>query len=200
MKSKTPALNARNKRRNNAKVDRASGKAVSLAPEPSLPKTSGFLLELARRNDPLGLAQRAWRNLNLIEAAYEAGHEAHVVTQLVQTLLALIVFPKEKKFFEHFSLVTLDELERSGWPRPKQMIGTTDTIGVLFRHMRNAVSHGNLVFYGDSKDGPNSRELSEIIIEFSDRRNESVPFDWRVTIDGPNLKRFLWHIFDFLDD
>jgi hypothetical protein len=157
-------------------------------------------LELAPRNDPLGLAQRAWKNLNLIEGAYDARHEGHVVTQLVQTLLALIVFPKAKKFFRHFSPVLLDDLEERGWPRPKQIIGTTDTIGCLFKHMRNAVCHGHLVFYGDPKDKANSRKLSEITIEFSDRKNDASPFDWKVTIEGQDLKRFLWHIFDYLND
>jgi HEPN pEK499 p136 len=157
-------------------------------------------LELAPRNDPLGLTQRAWRNLNLIEREYEERDEGHVVTQLVQTLLALIVFPKARGFPEHFSLIQMDKLEERGWPRPMQKIGKTETIGGLLKHMRNAVCHGLLKFYGDSKEGSDSRKLSEITIEFSDRKGDKAPIDWKVTMEGQDLKRFLWHIFDYLND
>jgi hypothetical protein len=178
-------------------------KVSKLSPIPSTTDDGSMAkkrLDLAPRNDPLGLAQRAWTNLSLIERAYDARNEGHVVTQLVQTLLALIVFPKAKEFFDHVSPKLLDDLEESGWPRPKQIIGTTDTLGCLLKHMRNAVCHGHLKFYGDDpKDGANSRKLHEITIEFSDRKNKS-PFDWRVTIEGQDLKRFLWHIFDYLND
>lgn len=67
------------------------------------------------RNDPLGLAQRAWTNLRLVEREYDAKEKGHVVTQLVQSLLTLIVFPKEGIFFEHIESCTLDKLEARGW-------------------------------------------------------------------------------------
>jgi hypothetical protein len=49
------------------------------------------------RNDPIGFAQRAHENLRIIEASQSVIGEGHVVTQLVMSLFAFIVFPKEKK-------------------------------------------------------------------------------------------------------
>lgn len=95
-------------------------------------------LGLAPRNDPLGLAQRGWANLLLIEKEYSENLHGHVITQLLQSLLTLVIFPKEKEFFEYVSHCTLDDLEKTGWPRPRQIVGETNTLAELFTHMRNA--------------------------------------------------------------
>jgi hypothetical protein len=157
-------------------------------------------LQLAPRNDPIGIGQRAWNNLRLIEQLYDVHKEGHVVTQLVQSVLTIIIFPKEKKFFDHIAHCQLRDLEKRGWPRPKQVIGKTDTLGQLFRHMRNAVCHGLMKFYGDSKDGANSRDLSKISIEFSDRNKDKAPIHWQVIMEGPELRLFLYYIVDYLND
>ena len=157
-------------------------------------------LQLAPRNDPLGLGQRAWNNLKLIERSYDTEHQGHVVTQLVQTLIALVAFPKEKGFLARIERCQLQELEKRGWPRPKQVVGKTVTLHHLFKGMRNAVCHGLMKFYGDSGHGSNSRNLSEISIEFSDRKNDSAPIHWQIVMEGPELRRFLYYILEYLND
>ena len=46
------------------------------------------------RNDALGFAARTKQNLLMIEKAFEAGEDVHVVTQLVVSLLGLVVYPR----------------------------------------------------------------------------------------------------------
>lgn len=155
-------------------------------------------LALAPRNDPLGFAQRAHENLQLIEGSYAKDDEGHVVTQLVLTLLAYIVFPKEKRYYATIENVQLAELEQQRrWRRPRQVIGTTETFGDLIRHMRNAVSHARVKFYGTGPQSSDSRKLEEISIEFSDappgkdKDGKEKPINWQIVIEGVGLRAFL---------
>ena len=63
--------------------------------------------KLPSRNNPSGFAERTRKNLELIERAYSVGADVHVVTQLMLSLLGIIVFP-----WEHDSFRTIGE-ERS---------------------------------------------------------------------------------------
>ncbi|MDA9453750.1 hypothetical protein XI07_19000 [Bradyrhizobium sp. CCBAU 11445] len=101
-----------------------------------------------------GVIQRSRANLELIEATYASEGQGHVVTQLDQSLLAFIVFPKEKHFYESIAQTTLDDLASLGWPSPAQIVGETDTLGQLLRHLRNAVSHGLIIFHGAGQRAP----------------------------------------------
>ena len=159
-------------------------------------------MEMAPRNDPLGFMQRSQQNLRLIEEKYADEKEGHVVTQLVQSLLAFVVFPKAKDYYKRTDYLTLDDLEERGWPRPKQTIGETNTLGCLLRHMRNAVSHGRVVFYGGGPDELNARELSEISIEFSDRpiQPKNAPINWQVMIEVVHLRDFVFRMIEAVDD
>lgn len=47
------------------------------------------------RSDALGLAERTRKNLFFIEAAFERGEDVHVITQVANSLLMLVVFPWE---------------------------------------------------------------------------------------------------------
>jgi hypothetical protein len=153
-------------------------------------------LRLGHRNDPLGLARRAWENLRLIEKSYSSTKAGHVVTQLIQSLLALVVFPKEQGLLAVFKDWQLDDLEKRGWIRPrlyKNEKNDTHTLFDLLRHMRNAVCHGLVEVIGYGPDGSDSRNLDEISISFSDRQRDK-PIYWIAVIDGRDLKNFCEHI------
>ena len=122
-------------------------------------------LSLAPRNDPLGFAQRALSNLSVIEKKFEQdGVEgrAHVVTQMVQSLLALLVFPQEKGLFKR-----LDELSAAdvAWLPITELNGKKVKPSESLRRMRNAVCHNSVTFSGASTEGPDSRFVDEIWIE-----------------------------------
>jgi HEPN pEK499 p136 len=154
-------------------------------------------LVMEPRNDPIGFAKRSHENLRLIEEGLAERGEGHVVTQLVQSLLAYLVFPKERGYYSQINTLKLSDLEERGWPRPVQIIGTTkENVGDLLRHMRNAVCHGLVIFHGTGPDESNSRKLEEIFIEFSDRANADSPINWQVAIEGVDLRRFLFQLID----
>src|SRR5260370_38539658 len=89
-------------------------------------------LQLSRsRNDPLGFATRTRQNLEGIERARASGVDVHVVTQLMLSLLGLIVFPEEDHCYEPIAPWRLDELEQSGWPKWNILLGASNTLSDL---------------------------------------------------------------------
>jgi len=68
------------------------------------------------RNDAVGLAERTRKNLVYIETAFVAGADVHVITQVVNSLLGLVVFPWERHFPNHVAQIPMHELSQQGWP------------------------------------------------------------------------------------
>jgi hypothetical protein len=106
------------------------------------------------RNEPTGLVERAMKNLRALERLAAKGGDVHVVTQLVVSLLALIVFPKErmtKADFRHALAVPLEQLERDGWPKWKHLSGRPTQLWELIEHLRHAISHGKVRFSSEDR-------------------------------------------------
>jgi len=89
----------------------------------------GSEMRLASRNESMGFAKRTRKNLQHIEKAFDAGHDVHVVTQIVNSLLGLAVFLWENHLNEVVKATSLAELERQGWPRWKITKGSSATLG-----------------------------------------------------------------------
>jgi HEPN pEK499 p136 len=144
------------------------------------------------RNDPLGLVRRSISNLELIERSYASHKEGHIVTQLMQTLLMLIVIPKEKGLLDQFRRWRLIDLNEQKWPslRPiKDDENDTATLYDVLWHMRNSISHGLFTFSGDGAGGSNSRDINEIVVEFQDRNAPTAPIDWELRLEGPEVRK-----------
>jgi len=126
------------------------------------------------RNLTAGFAKRTRKNIEVIEQAYNDCQEGHVVTQLVNSLLGLIVVPWERNaaFFHD----RLGVLEAQGWPRIEVTKGKCDTLGQLVENLRHAVAHGHFGFSSES------RSVDEVVIAFSNR-------GWRAEIKAQDLKR-----------
>jgi hypothetical protein len=114
------------------------------------------------------------------------------VTQLVNSLLGLIVFPKEG-FEGHIEDVSLDALVQRGWPslridyptpqckqRPHRQC--TD-LRELVRVLRNGVSHFNVEFRVDQE----SREITEV--RLANRCRTCKQETTLVTMSVPELKQ-----------
>src|SRR5207244_2919357 len=99
-----------------------------------------------------------------IEAAFERGEDVHVITQVANSLLMLVVFPWERDFVDQVAAVSLSTLADDRWPAWKITRGSVNTLGDLVRRIRNAAAHGHLQFSSDS------RLLSEVTISLSDYR------------------------------
>ena len=116
------------------------------------------------RNDALGFAQRTRKNLVFIKLAFDGGDDVHVVTQLVNSLLGLVVFFRERNLLEFSATTLLADLESKGWPHVTVTMGVDQclTLKDLVSHLRNAVAHGRIHFSSESRD------LQQVRIMFED--------------------------------
>ena len=147
------------------------------------------------RNQPVDFAQLTRKNLRFIKHAYKLhkNQDAHVVTQLMNSLLGIIIVPDAKHVQHHSSLVSLKELQERGWPmwnimydeptgnRPK-----TETLECLIWHLRNAAAHGRFKFL----EKPTSRDLNKVLIQVEDAPTENAQINWRDSIKGDKLYQF----------
>lgn len=146
-------------------------------------------MSLDGRNTLMGIAERVHKNLAFISESHKEGADVHVVTQLLLSLLGLIVFPvetiKENRSDVLQSTLRLSELEEAGWPHWTFTIGQARNLHEFTKRLRNSVAHRRVSFSCDS------REIEEVRITFRDRRSSSKTDGWEVQISAPDLKRFV---------
>lgn len=99
-------------------------------------------------------AKRTRHNLQLIREiqATQPEKQAYEVTQLVNSTLGLLVFPREN-YIKEIPNKTLDELKSEGWPIPQVHSGFTEARDLrdFLRLMRNAIAHFNVEFVPNEK-------------------------------------------------
>lgn len=94
-------------------------------------------------------AIRTRKNLELLRA-YQKEHpeeEVYEVTQLINSMLGLLVFPKES-FFNRIPPIPISTLFDQGWPVPKVVgdYSQAKDFKEIIRYLRNAIAHKNLEF------------------------------------------------------
>jgi hypothetical protein len=149
------------------------------------------------RNLNKGFAQRVRKNLDFIIEKHNEGEDVHAVSQLVTSLLGIIVFPWEAGALSRLENIRLSDLEEKGWPRWHILLdekGDTETLGKLVNHLRNATSHRRLRFLSDDRD------LHKVEIVFEDTFKKSRPPNWRTKINAYDLKVFCDQITKKLED
>lgn len=109
---------------------------------------------LNSRASCIGFAERTEANLRFMQKAFEAGDDVHMITQVVNSLLGLVVFPWEKNFFQAMERRSLTQLDAEGWPRWTIKQGHCTTLWELIRFVRNGTSHGHIEFSSDSRHLP----------------------------------------------
>ncbi len=117
-------------------------------------------------------AQRTAANLKAIRAMRAGDSKADVyeVTQLVNSMLGLLVFPQQR-YIDRIPKTSIAELERDGWPIPS-VIGDypqVEDLRDLVRMLRNAVTHCNLEF----QPGPGG-EIERLTVWNTDPRSRKV--------------------------
>ena len=92
-------------------------------------------------------AERTRANLALVRAAANTGQNAYEVTQLLNSMLGLLVFP-EQKFYNKIPETELADLEKDGWPIPRVRgnYPQVSNLSQLARYLRNGIVHFNLRF------------------------------------------------------
>lgn len=120
------------------------------------------------RNDALEFAERTRKNFEYIDRARNDEEDVHVVTQLINSLLGLVVFLREREVLRRIPTMQLNDLEVEGWPHVEVTKGQNDctTLGQVLHHLRNAVAHGRIRFSSDS------REMSEVVVQFEDWKDK----------------------------
>jgi hypothetical protein len=98
-------------------------------------------------------AARTQKNLSVIERLLKNGEEVFEATQLVNSMLGLLVFPREE-FIKQIPQTPLSELKKSGWPIPRVLNGfpQVNDLRELVRYLRNAIAHFNIKFIGDGSN------------------------------------------------
>lgn len=152
-------------------------------------------MDYCGRNTVWGFRQRVLKNLRFVCDARDKGADVHVVTELITSLLGLIVFPYEeirKSEPTLFKGYKLDALHRKGWPKWTFDIGSSDNLHDLVGRLRNAVSHRRLCFSSDS------REPEKVDVTFRDRPNEVANDNWGTTINAAELQKFVLRFAELL--
>lgn len=113
-------------------------------------------------------ARRTRTNLETLRKVKEAHHGWSVfeVTQLINSMLGLLVFPQQR-YINEIPPMPMHELIADGWPVPR-LTGDypqAQDLKTLVRYLRNAISHFNIDFL-ERKNG----EISGLRIWNTDPR------------------------------
>jgi len=93
-------------------------------------------------------AKRTRHNLEVIRKRCPAqGDEVYEVTQLINSMLGLLVLPKER-YYESIPTTPLEQLRADGWPAPvlDGEFKSPKHLRDLVRLLRNSVAHFNVEF------------------------------------------------------
>ena len=152
---------------------------------------------LSTRNKTEGFSGRTRKNLTYVRTAFvPQDPRVHVVTQLVNSLLGLVIVPQEWGLGEDLKKRTREDLEKAGlWKwnilrdEPQGKKPKTKTLGTLIWHLRNATAHGRFTFAGE----PDSPHIEEVWIIVQDKPPGAKSINWRAEIRGDQLYDFcLW--------
>jgi hypothetical protein len=135
---------------------------------------------------------RTRHNLSLIEAQKDVGHEAFETTQLINSLLGLLVLPQER-MLSAIPDLPLSELHARGWPafESEGSFRPPRTLKPLVRYLRNAVAHFNIEFLPDE-----SGEIGGVIL--TNRWNNDSDIPWRVRLPLKDLRKLVECFSDLL--
>lgn len=125
-------------------------------------------------------ARRTEANLRAIrQLASEGGAtSAFEVTQLVNSMLGLLVFPQQR-YIERIPETPVDDLARNGWPIPEVVGNYPQVLNLrqLVRMLRNAIAHCNLEF----EPGGNN-EIEALTVWNTEPRTGKVTWKARLTV------------------
>lgn len=149
------------------------------------------------RNTIFGFSSRVKKNLEYIAEQRAQGADVHEVTQLVTSLLGLIIYPYENyknSGILNFKSIQLADLEQNGWPQWQfEPMYKPRTLRQLLRVLRNALAHRRIEFSSDS------RTLQEVDVLVYDE-DEDGDMYWACEINGAQLRDFAYRLSDLIDE
>lgn len=124
------------------------------------------------------VAKRTRCNLEKIEAQSAAGDEVYEVTQLINSLLGMVVFIREKGGLPKTHLS-----EYAGFPKVVFLLGEdkTERFDKFIDFVRHAVAHGNVEAKAEGKD---SKTITHLVLW--NKPSAEDPENWRIkcSIEG----------------
>lgn len=134
----------------------------------------------------IDFARRTRTNLEFIESAQKDGNRVFEVTQLANSLLGLLVFPREQ-YMQSIPDTPLSELVNRGWPNIHTTHGRLpqETLRQLMRMLRNSIAHCNVEFLPDQDmqivgirvwNGPRNNKTWQAELSIADLRSIAVNF------------------------
>ena len=151
---------------------------------------------LESRNTTKGFARRSLRNLVLAKESFDSREDFHVVTQLVNSLLGIVIVPRVRQAKGAFLSITMAELAQRGWPQwdfTGKDGSESATLGDFLQQLRNATAHGHFAFAGD----PDSRHLRNVRIMASNGPIGKAP--WSYEIQGDKLYEFCTRLANYIE-
>jgi hypothetical protein len=144
--------------------------------------------------------RRVRLNLDAVDAVVSvAPAKAHQLTQLVLTLIGLLVLPRESHYLEAAGHRTLPELAADGWPlwtiaqdlsrRPER---TADTLADLLWHLRSAIASGRI------RTTAGDRPFAEVMVYFDQQVAGDIA-TWSASIAAPDLRTFCLKLIALID-
>jgi hypothetical protein len=125
-------------------------------------------------------AARTRRNLEFINQHHsDSEAEVYEVTQLINSLLGLLVFPQQR-FIDQIPAIPLKELEAQGWPRIRTSPNYPECqdLKKLVRYLRNAVTHFNVEFI------PNTRgQIHGLKVWNKDPKTSKITWEAELSLD-----------------
>ena len=139
-------------------------------------------------------AQRTRQNLELLKTLQRQHPDLEIyeVTQLINSMLGLLVFPQQR-YVRNIPRVPLDELARQGWPIPrvKGDYPQVSDLNQLVRYLRNAVAHFNIEFISD-----NGRQIQGIVVWNKNPREGGI--DWKAELTLSEIETITDKFIDLL--
>ncbi|MCJ7729588.1 MAG: HEPN family nuclease [Sedimentisphaerales bacterium] len=137
-------------------------------------------------------AKRTRENLDAIEALRVLGAGVFEITQLVNSCLGLIAFPRQV-CFDNIPETPLNKLDSEGWPIPHDEgeFPPAPNLNKLIEHLRNGIAHGRLKFSHDEKG-----EIESLLVW--DERNRKK--NWQARFNMDELRKFVVKFSDNLID
>jgi hypothetical protein len=135
-------------------------------------------------------AERTLDNLDLVKRAVADGDpDAYEVTQLWNSLLGLIVAPREMDV-RRLPRIRLTELHAAGWPNVTTAGKLeSETLRGLVGNLRNAVAHFNVKFHVDEDREIRAVSLWNDTIDDEGRPLPDQPHRWDGYLDMDQLEQ-----------
>lgn len=139
-------------------------------------------------------ALRTRKNLEALEKYQSEGAEVFEATQLINSMLGLLIFPQQK-YVSSIPKASIEDLQRDGWvvPKVRGSFRQVSDLNQLIRYLRNAIAHFNVEFIGDGQNQIALLKLWNMTPVYKNGKKQRKP-------DGSIIEKKNWEAELSLDD